>query len=287
MSDDYSASAPAPEAGAPYGAPPVASAPPPTMDEPPQMSAAGRLGNIFFAPGDVFEDIRRSPRGWWLPIIILALLSAAAGFAIQQRFNLSAERASEIAIEAQLEKEGKVWKDMSPEERRPYEMGKQWGATMGKFSSVLTILGLPIVIAVIAGIYRLLLLIFQAETTFSRVLGATAHAYFAPGIVQTLLLVVMSFLRSPDDVDMRELVQGRGLLTTSLAFLVSAKEHPVLAKVLGFADVFSIWWVVLAIIGIAAVTKKGRVGTAAAVVLIPYALYMLVSIGTAAVSGGR
>lgn len=135
-----------------------------------------------------------------------------------------------------------------------------------------------------AGVYRLLLLIFQAETTFLRVLAATSYAYVAPNIVKALLMIVLAFLRSPGELDMKELVEGRGLLTTSLAFLVSAKEHPVVAVILSNLDLFSIWWLVLAIIGMAAVCRRGKTGVAAIVVLAPYVLLVLVSIGWTALT---
>lgn len=134
-----------------------------------------------------------------------------------------------------------------------------------------------------AGVYRLLLLIFQAETTFLRVLAATSYAYVAPNIVKALLMIVLAFLRSPGELDMKELVEGRGLLTTSLAFLVSAKEHPVVAVILSNLDLFSIWWLV-PIIGMAAVCRRGKTGVAAIVVLAPYVLLVLVSIGWTALT---
>ena len=60
MSQDPSAGHTPEYGGAPVQAPSVKD----ELTEPAQMSSFSRLGNVFFSPGEVFADVRRSPRDW-------------------------------------------------------------------------------------------------------------------------------------------------------------------------------------------------------------------------------
>ncbi len=64
--------------------PPEWQAPPPPVDniapqEPPQMSEAATLGNVFVAPGETFEDLRRKPR-FILAILTMIIIVTAYQF---------------------------------------------------------------------------------------------------------------------------------------------------------------------------------------------------------------
>jgi hypothetical protein len=79
-------------------------APPPPEEikaaEPPQMSEAATLANIFFEPGRTFEDLRRKPR-FILATVIICLLTSAFMFAFTQK--MGEDRYRRFAAE-QLEK---------------------------------------------------------------------------------------------------------------------------------------------------------------------------------------
>src|SRR5580704_16742824 len=66
--------------------PESAPAPPPLENQPetPQMSEAARLIGVFFSPGKAFADIARRPQ-WWIPLIIMAILSTVFLNAFTQR----------------------------------------------------------------------------------------------------------------------------------------------------------------------------------------------------------
>ena len=48
------------------------------------MSEAARLAGVFFSPGKAFADIARRPR-WWIPVILIAILSTIYLNAFTQR----------------------------------------------------------------------------------------------------------------------------------------------------------------------------------------------------------
>jgi hypothetical protein len=272
--------APTPE----YGSAPSAAGAAPSLDDelsaPPQMSVMARLGNIFFGPGDVFEDVRRSPRGWWLPIIVLLLLSSGSGFLLQYKLNLTPETLAAAAVDAQLEQQGKTRKDLSDQEKAQVEGQEKFTALFFKFGPIVGVVFFAVFFAVVSLIYWLILMIAQAKTTFLRVLSVVAFSYFAPNLIKLLLQVVYTFLVNPENVDPKAFMQSGSLLTTSLAFLVSAKEHAALWTFLNWIDVFSIWFLVLLGIGFGAISlKRKKFGSTFPLAVAPYALVMLLSVG--------
>ena len=272
----------------PYApAPDYGSAPPPspsTHDEmaaPPQMGAFARLGNIFFGPGDVFEDVRRSPRGWWLPIVILLVVATGVGYVAQTRLGLTPEVLAGAAVDSALEQQHKTRKDLSDAERDAYAKQEKFTATIFRFGPVVGLVYFPIFFGIMAGAYYVILMILQAKTTYMRVLAVAAYSYFAPNVLKAVLQGVFALVKSPDDVDPQAFIQGGGLLTTSLSFLTSFKDHPALWTLLSWFDVFSIGFLVLLAIGFSHITlKRMKTGTAFLAAAAPYVIFMLLSTAT-------
>lgn len=271
------------DAAAPqYGAP-IPETPADELSEPRQMSPISRLVNVFFSPGEVFEDVRRSPRDWWLPVLVLLAVVTASGYVLQYRLNLTPEVVATAAIDSGLEQQGKTRKDLSEAERNAVQQQEAFMRTMFKFGPVVGLVYFVIFFAVAAGVYYVMLLVAQAKTTFFRVLSVVAYAYFVPNVLKSILQGIFAFLKSPDDVDAAAFVQSGGLLTASPAAFFSVKESPVLWTLLSYFDVFSIWFLVLLAIGFAAIcAKRLKLGTAGLIAAAPYVLVMLVAVGFAA-----
>ena len=132
MSQD-SQYADAPEyGGAPQSAPTARD----EMSAPPQMGPLARLGNIFFSPGDVFEDVRRSPRDWWLPMVVLLIVATAVGYFIQYKLDFTPEKLAAAAVESGLEQQGKTRKDLSADEQSAVAAQEKVMSTMFKLGPI-------------------------------------------------------------------------------------------------------------------------------------------------------
>lgn len=59
------------------------------MPEPPRMSPLSRFLNVIFSPGAVFEDIRRNPGGWWVPIAIGAIVTGVFASLYVTRYDMA------------------------------------------------------------------------------------------------------------------------------------------------------------------------------------------------------
>ncbi len=265
-----------------YGSAPTA-APKSAADEmsaPPQMSAFARLGNIFFSPGEVFEDVRRSPRDWWLPVILLVILSSASGYLLQWKLQLTPEVLAAAAVDAGLEQQGKTRKDLSDDQKQGVAVQEKFTAAIFRFGPIFGIVFSVIFFGIASLVYWVIMMVMQAKTTFFRVLSVVTYAFFAPNAIKALLQIVYTFLVNPDNVDPKGFIANGSLLTTSLAFLTSAKDHPVLWTLLSWVDVFSLWFIALTAIGLGIVALKRKGFSAAlAIAAPPYLLMWLIAVG--------
>jgi hypothetical protein len=270
---------------APYGAPPKPASAADDLNEPRRMSPLARLVNVFFSPGEVFEDVRRWPRDWYLPMIVLAVIATGAGYLVQQRFDLTPEALGRAVTDMGLEQQGKTRKDFtSPEEKQALETQEWFTTEFVRYAPLAFAVFLPLSLGLLAGIYRLILLVMQAKTTYFRILSVLAYSYYVPIVVKSLLNIVLAFIKQPEDVEPITYIRNSGLITASPAAFISATESPVLHAFLSFFDVFSIWWLVLATIGLVAVSRKLKLGTAAIVVAAPYVTWMVIQTLIAMVS---
>jgi hypothetical protein len=266
-----------PDAAAPpYGLPPQ-SAPADDLNEPRRMSPFARLLNMYFSPGEVFEDVRRSPRDWWLPLLLLAVVAGGVMFFVQRQLELTPEALAKAGIEAQLQSQGKTWRDLSEQERKQVEMQQQISEGFERFMPAVVGVGIVIAALIGAAFYRVALLVLQAQTTFFRVLSVIAYSYFVPYSIRALLSVIVALGREPGDIDPTVFVRTRDVVTAGPAFLVSQTEHPVLRAFLQNFDVFNIWVSVLIAIGLVAVSRKLKLGTAGILVASVFIFWVLVS----------
>jgi hypothetical protein len=259
-----------------YGAPVADVKPVDELSAPPQMSPFSRLANVFFAPGEVFQDVRRSPRDWWLPLIVLLLISLGVGYFVQQRLGFTPERLAAAAVDLQLEQQGKTRKDFTPEQQTQFGQQEKFTAAIIKYSPIVALIFAPIFVLASAGIYFALVAIAGAKTTYFRVVAVLTYAFFVPNLLKTLLNVVLAFISDPETADPGLYMQNQGLISASPAALFSPTESPVLYTFLSYFDVFSIWYLALVAIGLSIIpVKRMKMATAAIIAFGPYVLVMI------------
>lgn len=214
-------------------------------DEPPQMSEAATLGNIFFSPGETFADLRRKPR-----FILALLLMIAAGTAFQFLFTqkLGEERMRNFVAE-QMDK-SPFTQSLTPEQKQQAIERSQ------KTSSVIRYL-MPVFFLIFFAIGGLIYWAggkaMGGEGNFWHGLSAWVYSSFPPLIVASLANILILFLKSADEIDIA--ANQRGLIHANPSFFLDGKTMPVLATLLGTLDVFQIWGWILAAIGLQKMMK--------------------------------
>jgi hypothetical protein len=116
-----------------------------------------------------------------------------------------------------------------------------------------------------------------SEIGFTRSLSVTVHGLLPQGVA-ALLNIPLALSRSA--IAPEEMMSG-GVLASSLRPL-APEDSPVLASLLGSLDFFTIWSVVLLILGFRTVARVST-QTASTVVLVLWGLWVLGKAGFAAV----
>jgi hypothetical protein len=222
-------------------------------------SIGSMFTNIFVDPVRVFRRVTAKP-AWGLPLLVMLVVVAAHGFLVaplqweQQR--------QQIEMSTEMEQQQKEQALQGMEMMAPYS----------RYFGLLGTIAAGIVFFIVVGVLMLMgNVIFGGDANFKQVASVNAWA----GIIGALGLVVKTALM---------LLQGTYDIRLSLAILLpSSDTNSTLYGLLNSAtDIFTIWEVIVMIVGIAVVYKFEK-GKAAAVVLIPLAVAVSVGLALSAV----
>lgn len=239
---------------------PVASSDPvaPGADSP-----LGRIVGVFFAPARTFAAIARRP-GWVAPLLLATVLSVLATAVLLPRMDMEAAVREQLAARDEAVSEERIEKIV--------ETQKKFGGLAYGWAVV----GPTLVALLLAGVFWLSFKAFGWELSFPQSLGVTSHA-FLPNCLSAILLVLFAMrLDRFNPADLGDLVRSNP------AFLVDRPANPVLHSLLQSLDVFSIWVLVLLVVGYSVSAKVSR-GKAAAIVVSIWALYVLGKAGFTAI----
>jgi hypothetical protein len=243
-----------------------------------------RLKGMFFTPGAVFAALRRQPE-FLAPMLVMALLTAGFSVFFSVWVKVDPKEVARRAIERQLESQGKRWPDLSDAEQRQFEQDIEFSAGLQRFAPVIGIGVSVLATLALAGVYYLGMLLVRGQATFRQVLSVTAYATYATESVKYVLNILIILLRPPD---VEQILKARGSFVISNPAPLLPESLPgwMLAAV-RWVDVFSLWFIGLMAIGLAAVAYKK---TPLQMAIIPGSLWLLGLLGSvmfALVTGGK
>ncbi len=207
-------------------------------EAPASMSFVQRIVNVFVAPSVVFQFLAGRPL-WAAPLILMTLYSGALNFAVVST------SAGEAALKEQIMSSPQA--AQMPEER----MGT--ALAMGKtFAGIGALIFVPLITFVGAGILYILFSIgLGGEGTFKQTLAVYTHAgliYLVTGLIGTSIVLMKGSFKSS---------------TSLAAFLPFLEETSFVYKVLQGLDLFIMWQLAVASIGMAIIhrmtTKKAAI----------------------------
>lgn len=226
-------------------------------DEAPRMSEAATLGNIFFSPGETFDDLRRKPR-FLLATLIMIILSTAFTFLF---INKVGDEEIRRFAEQQIAKSPQA--DSMSAEQKKTAVG--FNVTIFKAVPYLIPVFLIIGLAIGSLVYWLATKAMGGTAGFMQTVAVWVYSSFPPTVVSMLANTLVLFLKSTDELDIA--ASQTGLIRASPAFFFEPKTAPVLSALVGSLDLFLIWGWILAAIGLRIVGKISS-GAAWAIVLI-------------------
>lgn len=252
-------------------------APPPPerigQSEPARMSEAATLGNIFFEPGNTFEDLRRKPRFILATLIMILVVTAFNAFFLSKV-------GFENIVRQRMESNSRV--QQLPEDQKAQIIKQQTGPVWKVISYAVPPV-IVIAIVFLGGlIYWAASNAFGGSSSYLQNVSVWVYSGFPPLLISMLANILILFFKSVDDIDLT--TSQSGLLRANPSMFIDAKAQPVLNAVLSTFDLFSIWGWILAAIGLRIVCKLSS-GSAWAIVLIFALLSMAVRVLFAALFG--
>ena len=232
--------------------------------EQPEMSEVGSIFNIFMEPGRTFRDLRIKPR-FIIGGLILMILASVYTIGLQQK--MGPERIRRF-ISIQAENNSQF--ASLPEDQKKANIDLQM-----TISGVVTyIIPLFVLVALLIGglLYFLGIKIMGGEGSYLNALSIWIYASLPPSIIGFALNLIVLVLKDADDIDMA--ASQRGLISANPTAFFDGKSMPVLTTIISTIDVFVIWGLVLAAIGLQKTAKMSS-GSAWGVAL----FFALISLG--------
>jgi len=230
----------------------------PSQEKP--SNSFSRMIGVLFSPNDTFREIARKP-DFVIPAIVIIVAVLAAMLATMPHIDFDGTYRE--AFEA---------KGVSgPQMEQAMKFAIAFAKAAMYFAPFLAIGGL----AVAALIYFLGAKLFGGAATYPQVFSVVLYG-FMPNVIK--LLIKIPIVLTKQNIKIQE---SETVVRSSLAFLTSYKDHPVLFALLNRLDAFSIWSLILIAIGLAAASRLSK-AKAATVVIVAWALMTLFSVGGAA-----
>ena len=236
------------------------------------MSEWSRLLGVFFEPGKTFAEIAERPR--WLAPLLIGILSAVLLIYLFNRH---------VGWESSLQRamDNNRFVQQLPPDQRQIAFDRQL-RLMPVFSYLGAILGFPITLLLAAGLATVIIRgLLGTPIRFVQAFAAMAYA-FLPRVIYAGLSISVMFLKNPDEFDLQN-----AFASNPGAFMDPQKSSRFLYTVASQLDVFSIWVILLAAVGLkAAGGKRLSFGGALFAVVLPWAVYVLIRGGLAAAGLG-
>ncbi len=220
-----------------------------------EMSAVERIIGIFFKPKKVFEYLRQKPK-WILPFIIMCCVAVLSNVLVKN-----------FAIQEQIERV-QMSDRLSDEQKDQVVKNLQESNTGAK--AFIGIIMTPVFLLLVLIIVSAVLLfcgntIMGGQATFRQMLGMYAHVGLI-GLPAAIVKIPIMLAQ-----------QSTHVQTSLAAVMPSEADKTLLYKLLAKLDVFTIWEVILLVIGIAVVYRFTN-RKAATLVLVLWAVWIAISL---------
>ena len=217
------------------------------------------LADLFFSPLATLASLRDRSRVL-LPLLIAASYATVVSYYAISRIGLRRLIEASIRATASVDPETLVESAMTHKTEI-----LQMQAAGAFFGTIVTVLGLAL-------LYWLLVTVIGGEATFGRVASVVAHVtFFTTVIKQTMIALAVTITRNPAGFNLKH------PLGTNLAFYIHSSS-PALAKLMTSFDLLALAGLALLTWGLSRVSDRVSLRAAAAIVLIPWTLYVAVTV---------
>ena len=174
--------------------PPFPEEPQITAEEPPKMSVFQTLIDIFHAPAEVFEDLRKMPfPRLVVPLVLCAILVTGYSFLLNQKLG------NERIVKEQLSSK---WMEQLPDEakKKMLDDARNASPVNAVITSLIGGLFFLIIFLLLGLIYWGLGLAFGGEGNFWHGVAVASYSTFPPLLISMLGSCLILFLKDPDEI---------------------------------------------------------------------------------------
>jgi hypothetical protein len=237
-----------------------------------EMSTPTTLTSIFFEPGRTFEALRERPR-FLVAAIIIVVLSLVVTFLIFNKIDYAAFMREQIT-------KGPRGDQMTPEQVDA-AVGFYTGPIGKVFIYVIPIIGTAIFIAAGGALYLLGAMLMGGRLRYKQAVSVWTYSSFPPAVLGAIAAVIVVLLTPAEDVNP---AQPGGLVRANLSVILGPGSSPALVSLLSSFDVFTLYGLFLAAIGLRKVGKMSS-GSAWAIALGLWIIGVVLKVGWAALFG--
>ncbi|MCO6510709.1 MAG: YIP1 family protein [Aridibacter famidurans] len=239
-----------------------------------EMSEVATVANVFFEPGRTFEDLRKKPR-FIIAFVILAVLTTAFVFAFQTKIG-----------EDQMRRFMRTQQEQSAQMQSATEEQKQQAVDIGMTIQKVVTYAFPVFMAIgflIGGlIYWGGMKAMGGSARFAHGLSVFVYSSLPPAVVSSVANFIILFMKPAEEIDIA--TSQRGLVNANPTLFFGGKETPVLTTIISSLDLFVIWGMILAAIGLRKVSGISN-GSAWAIVLILFLIGLAFRVISAFING--
>ncbi|MDE3108821.1 MAG: YIP1 family protein [Acidobacteriota bacterium] len=232
-----------------------------------ESNSISRVFGVLFNPKATFQSIVRRPT-WWLPIVLLVVLAMVVVGIFDKRGGWPAYLQKQMASNSRFQQ-------LSPQQQQ-----RQMAVAL-KYTPPFVYgevaIAIPVVIVVIAAILLAMFnLLHGTQIKFKTALSIASYAW-VPGIISSLLGIVIISLKDPATVDLQNIV-----VANASAFIASdAARWKVM--LLSSIDIFTFWEMFLLAIGFGvAAPRKLTTGKAFVSIFVVWLIWVVVKVGATA-----
>lgn len=242
-------------------------------DAKPSFGAAERLIGTLLWPAQTFADVNRKPT-WIAPVLISICIVFATGVFLNFRLQINWDR----FIRERLEASGNPAPSDEVVQRQA-----SLASRITSFSPYINSIATPLIYVVLAAIFAVGMMLLEAQTTFRKVFSVVAWSSCGLELLSAVATIAVVSISDLTDFDP---AKSSVLLTSLEILLPSGAPAPLRALAASF-DVFTFWFNILLLIGLAAIggSRKITKPVTAGLVFGLWGLFVLIKVGWAAIFG--
>jgi hypothetical protein len=225
-------------------------APPPpegpvAEEEGPRMSEVATLANIYIEPGNTFRSMRPRPK-FLLALIIMIVVSLGFWLVIDQKIGVG-----EVFVDQM--KKSPQYEQMDARSREA-AVGFYKGPLFKGFFFGGVVIGTILVVFIGGLIYWLLANAMGGSARYLQGVSVWVYSSYAPALIAVIANIIVLLLKSKDSID-SSFMQSGGLVRANPTAFIDTTHNPVLNAILAPIDLFSIFGLILAVIGLRTMMK--------------------------------